>query len=316
MFYGDTTRWFIGKVAKVDGDASQTGRIKVRIFGVHDDPSIIIPDDLPWAQVLMPLTEGGGSGIGASTGIQPQSLVFGIFLDGKDSQMPLVLGSIVTNENFAQELVEKGDGPKSRSSGSGGIRYNGLTEAQWEAARSQGIKITDSRSPLSPNYQLTGNDNVEKAALWFLSQHGGGYTVPQMAGLIGNFMAESGVNLDPTAQNKTTEASVGIAQWNPLNDGDRDWINPRSRLYQLIKNSESLGLNYLSLHAQLLWVTKELSNMRVAGKLRKETTPEGAADIICIYYEVPKGYNNRNSDTRIKRRNLARTFFNQFTSGS
>ena len=315
MFYGDNTRWFIGKVAKVDGDPSQTGRIKVRIFGIHDDPSIIIPDDLPWAQVLMPLTEGGGSGIGAATGIQPQSMVFGIFLDGKESQMPLVLGSIITNENYAQELVEKGDTPSTRA-GTGGIRYSGMTQAQWEAARDAGIRVTDARSPLSPNYQLTGSTNPEKAALWFLSEHGGGYTPAQMAGLIGNFMAESGKNLDPTAQNKTTEASVGIAQWNPLNKGDRDWVNPQSRLYQLIKHSESLGLNYLSLHAQLLWVTKELNTMRVAGKLRKETTPEGAADVICVYYEIPQGYKNPNSDTRIKRRNLARTFFDQFTSGS
>ncbi len=191
-----------------------------------------------------------------------------------------------------------------------------MTEAQWEAQRKDGIRITDSRTPLSPDYKLEGSSNVEKAMLWFLSEHGGGYTPAQACGLVGNFQIESGVNLDPQAQNPTTEASIGIAQWNPINKGDRDWINPRSRLYQLIKHSEAISLNYLSLHAQLIWATKELNTMRVAGKLRKETTPEGAADVICVYYEIPAGYRDPNSDTRTKRRNAARTLFYQFTSVS
>ena len=36
-YYGDETRWFIGKVLQVHGDPEELGRVKVRIYGVHPD---------------------------------------------------------------------------------------------------------------------------------------------------------------------------------------------------------------------------------------------------------------------------------------
>lgn len=93
-FYGDQTRWFIGRVVSLS-DPLQLGRIKVRIFGVHSENTIDIPDaDLPWAQIVAPITEGGTSGLGNNLGIQIGSNVFGIFLDGMHSQLPLVVGSL------------------------------------------------------------------------------------------------------------------------------------------------------------------------------------------------------------------------------
>jgi len=93
-FYGDQTRWFIGRVVSLS-DPLQLGRIKVRIFGVHSENTIDIPDeDLPWAQIVAPITEGGNDGLGNNLGIQVQSNVFGIFLDGMHSQLPLVVGSL------------------------------------------------------------------------------------------------------------------------------------------------------------------------------------------------------------------------------
>lgn len=93
-YYGDESRWFIGKVISID-DPQELGRIQIRIFGVHGtDKTLIGPADLPWAQVVVPITEGSSSGIGANTGIKEQAQVYGIFLDGKDSQLPLVIGSI------------------------------------------------------------------------------------------------------------------------------------------------------------------------------------------------------------------------------
>lgn len=314
MFYGDNARWFIGKVAKVDGDPSTTGRIKVRIFGIHDNRDLLIPDDLPWAQVVMPLTEGGGSGLGASTGIQPQSLVFGIFLDGKSSQLPLVIGSIVTNELYAQELALQGITPIDQRQGTG------LTDQQSRNTRDTGVRITDASNPLSLNYQLTGNTNVEKAWNWFLSEEGGGFTPEQTAGLLGNFWVESanaGIpnDINPAAENSTQEASRGIAQWNPINKGQaRGYVHPRSRLAGLIRHSESLSLNYLTLHAQLLWVTKELNSGYGGSQLRKDQTPETAARTVEIKYEIPAGYLDPNSESSPKRRQAARELYDQFMS--
>lgn len=52
-------------------------------------------DDLPWAQVLQPVTSGPNSGIGGPvTGIQKGTWVMGMFLDGGIGREPMVMGSI------------------------------------------------------------------------------------------------------------------------------------------------------------------------------------------------------------------------------
>lgn len=100
-YYGDDTRWFLGDVVSVD-DPIQLGRLQVRIYGVHTSSERLIPnDDLPWAQPLMPITEGGVNGLGINTGIQVGARVFGIFLDGKNSQDPMVFGSLPKYEENA-----------------------------------------------------------------------------------------------------------------------------------------------------------------------------------------------------------------------
>ena len=101
-YYGDEHRWFIGKVMSID-DPQELGRVQVRIFGVHGENLTDIKEsDLPWAQVVIPVTEGSSSGIGANTGIKEQAQVYGIFLDGKDSQLPLVIGSVPKVESTRQ----------------------------------------------------------------------------------------------------------------------------------------------------------------------------------------------------------------------
>ena len=100
-FYGDETRWFIGRVVSVQ-DPMELGRVKVRIMGIHTENTNDIPDSgLPWAQTILPITEGGTNGLGIHTGIQVNARVFGIFLDGTNSQLPLVLGSLPKLEDDA-----------------------------------------------------------------------------------------------------------------------------------------------------------------------------------------------------------------------
>lgn len=102
-FYGDETRWFIGTVIDIN-DPQQIGRVKVRIMGIHSDNILDIPDHtLPWAQCVVPITEGGVSALGNILGIQPDARVFGIFLDGTNSQLPLVLGSLPRLETDAKD---------------------------------------------------------------------------------------------------------------------------------------------------------------------------------------------------------------------
>ena len=101
-FYGDSTRWFIGDVYSIQ-DPLKVGRIQVRIHGLHSESQLDIPDDsLPWAQVVAPITEGGTLGLNNALGVQPGALVFGIFLDGLDSQLPLIFGSLPKLESRAE----------------------------------------------------------------------------------------------------------------------------------------------------------------------------------------------------------------------
>jgi len=94
-FYGDNTRWFMARVIDASPPAGLEGRIRIRIFGIHSDNVNDIPQaDLPWAQVMNPSHSYGVSGFGVNTMIQANALVFGVFLDGTNSQLPLVLGSL------------------------------------------------------------------------------------------------------------------------------------------------------------------------------------------------------------------------------
>jgi hypothetical protein len=92
-FYGDQSRWFIGTVTDIT-DPLELGRVKVRVDGVHDDTTLIPANSLPWAQCLVPITQGGTNGLGNNLGIQINARVFGFFLDGTNSQMPIIFGSI------------------------------------------------------------------------------------------------------------------------------------------------------------------------------------------------------------------------------
>lgn len=111
-FYGDNIRWFVGRV--VDNlDPDLLGRVQVHINGIHSSDQADIPQSaLPWAQVLMPGTEGGTSGIGKIPQLQPGAFVFGLFMDGKTSQLPLVLGHLNQFETptFTQEVQSERQG--------------------------------------------------------------------------------------------------------------------------------------------------------------------------------------------------------------
>lgn len=102
-YYGDSTRWFIATVVNSVPEAGYEGRVKIRIHGLHSENTQDIPEDhLPWAQCVLPTTEGGVSGIGKIPRILPSALVFGMFMDGKNSQTPIVLGSLPKMERPSQ----------------------------------------------------------------------------------------------------------------------------------------------------------------------------------------------------------------------
>tara|TARA_S200002703_G_scaffold14703_2_gene12606 strand:- start:882 stop:3119 length:2238 start_codon:yes stop_codon:yes gene_type:complete len=87
--------WWFG-VVEDNNDPLKTGRVKVRCLEWHTENKGDLPtDELPWAQVMMPVNSASNSGIGESpTGIQNGSWVVGFFMDGETANRPIVMGTI------------------------------------------------------------------------------------------------------------------------------------------------------------------------------------------------------------------------------
>jgi len=87
--------WFYG-VVEDRQDPYMIGRVKVRCFAHHTGNKTTLPTaDLPWAQVMLPVTSAGISGIGQTPlGLVEGSHVFGFFRDGEARQEPVVMGSL------------------------------------------------------------------------------------------------------------------------------------------------------------------------------------------------------------------------------
>ena len=87
--------WFAG-VVEDRHDPMHTGRVRVRCLGYHTYNKTDLPtEDLPWAQVMLPVTSAGISGIGQTPlGLVEGSHVIGFFRDGKYAQEPVILGSM------------------------------------------------------------------------------------------------------------------------------------------------------------------------------------------------------------------------------
>ena len=132
-FLGGSFYWFIGQIAddstwrdnqnpakfeEVSEIPAWGYRYKVRIIGQHEqDESEVTAEDLPWAQVMYPVTSGSGQGGSyQSPAIKQGMFVFGFFLDGKDQQTPIIMGCLGNN---AKTKLER----KTGTEGSGGKNF-------------------------------------------------------------------------------------------------------------------------------------------------------------------------------------------------
>ena len=186
-FYGDSTRWFIGIVTNNNDHELKLGRVQVRIYGIHDNIDDIAYKDLPWAQVLVPSTEDGTSGLGLSPNLKNGAQVFGIFLDGKQSQAPLILGSIPKIEVPTITNIDKA------------VRDSKVNDKQLELSKEPVEKIKNQKNI---NKQ-EGSTNAEIAYNFFISNN---FTDYQSAAIVGGLITKVGADLDATKL--TTKNSV------------------------------------------------------------------------------------------------------------
>ena len=91
---GQTMIYWVGEVVDIN-DTYQSGRVKVRVYGRHDDRTNIPDSALPWATVVQPVTSAAIGRVGSSpVGLVVGSRVIGFWCDGNDLQMPIIFGAI------------------------------------------------------------------------------------------------------------------------------------------------------------------------------------------------------------------------------
>ena len=91
-----------GKFQDADTIPGWGYRYKVRIMGVHDhgskDSDPIPEDQLPWANIMYPVTAGGGqAGASVTPNLRQGNIVFGFWMDGNDMQTPIIMGVLGNN---------------------------------------------------------------------------------------------------------------------------------------------------------------------------------------------------------------------------
>lgn len=223
-YYGDQFRWFTGVVVDIN-DPRRANRVKVRIFGVHDENIENVPAAaLPWAQTITPTTEDGVPGLGRTVGIKQGAFVFGFFLDGKMSQLPVVLGSIVST-NVDTSIIS----PKAEDPGLDDITSN-LSDNASRQQDSTTDKITQDISARPPAVTLypdavksaVGGSVAEKAFNFFKGT--GEFNNEQAAAIVGILQNKSGLD---------ASAAGGIGNWvgdrlNAFNDyASEARLNPK-----------------------------------------------------------------------------------------
>jgi hypothetical protein len=101
---------FIARVVDVN-DPEQAGRLRIRIFGMHDDEQSVPDNMLPWARCIYPVTNPVSSGIaGPITGVVVGTVVVGTFADGDIRQIPIVEGTLGRNSDTVRDFPKANAG--------------------------------------------------------------------------------------------------------------------------------------------------------------------------------------------------------------
>ena len=176
QFLGQGFNWWIGQVSddsywrdninptKFKDKQSIPGwgyRYKVRIFGLHDaGEGGIESKDLPWANVMYPVTAGAYlQSSGQTPMIRQGNIVFGFFLDGPEQDQPVIMG--VMGNNSQTELATKiGDNRVSNTQpgtlatsgfAEGNVDYKGTSKPEVP----DGDKVVDKPKPKELAKQLS-----------------------------------------------------------------------------------------------------------------------------------------------------------------
>ena len=151
-FLGGSFLWWVGQIAddstwrsnknpgKFSGAASIPGwgeRYKVRIIGLHDQGESEIPsEELPWAQIMYPVTAGGGQARSNQTSnLRQGMMVFGFFMDGQDQQIPVIMG--VLGNNLSTPLSKESKNDRVTNEKPGPLGTSGHSKPKGDTSKAE-----------------------------------------------------------------------------------------------------------------------------------------------------------------------------------
>lgn len=256
-YYGDQHRWFVGTVVNSNPPPGYEGRVRIRIQGVHNlYTGDVKESDLPWAQVLIPATEGGISGLGRIPQLTAGSFVFGVFLDGKTSQLPLVLGSFPRVELPTVVQTKANQGADS-------FNYN------------QEKLINVVISQLDNDTQRSGSvDQRRSQAIKFFIENG--YRPLHAACITGSLEA---ISKFVTYEQEEDSLRQGIAHWELKKNGRLNNLKTFSQFYEPKSSWKNFSVQ-LQFVVYELKTTQRLANIKL---LRSDNFEDGT-NAITKYY--------------------------------
>ena len=106
--------WFTG-VVEDRNDPDSLGRVRVRCLGIHTEDLNDIPSNqLPWAQVMHSVSNPSMQGLGNSPSFLVEgSWVIGFFLDAREMQQPIIMGSLPGIPTDAPDFTKGFNDPRS-----------------------------------------------------------------------------------------------------------------------------------------------------------------------------------------------------------
>jgi len=157
---GSSFLWWIGQIADDSTwrDNQLTGkfpdketipgfgtRYKVRIMGIHDQGETVVPSsELPWANIMYPVTAGGGqTNSWMSSNLRQGNIVFGFWMDGQDMQVPVIMGVMATNSQTALGMkIGKPDNAVSTTQ-NGSLARSGYADGEVPKTGTKKEKVPD-----------------------------------------------------------------------------------------------------------------------------------------------------------------------------
>jgi len=270
-YYGDDVRWFIATVINSSAPPGYEGRVRIRIHGVHNPYTGEIKEsDLPWAQVLIPTTEGGVSGHGRIPQLMAGALVYGIFMDGKLSQLPLVIGSFAKQE-FPTDVQAKSSRDKEFSVFKTNYNQERKQNFVYDSLQNDADRIGDVAQRRS------------QAMKFFIDN---GYTLQQSAGIVGGLEQVSKFVLYGEGEDQLE--TIGIANWKTS--------SPRWKTLVKFSGQFQPKNTWKTFSIQLQFVLYELrTTQQIANNKLLRTTrirgKDGSAQVFQNYYlKLPKNF--------------------------